>query len=419
MHPFLNATRRRCRSSVATVSAALFSVALLAAQPASAAITVFLDYNNFGTRLDELATAAGINAFQPAEVTQFRTNILAGVQSAYTGFDISFTETAPLAGNFETIRFGTTNANLDVLGTSQQLDFRNLNKNNIAQVFTRNFDPFVDEFDGLVQRNLQISQLSTALWSTAAHELGHNLGLEHCDCYGDRHITPANYGNTQRIQNTHIMATGISGANEIEREKVRTFNTLETAKLEYAEGLLATTPAALAEQGAAHGTLVTAQSVSFSSLTLSDVDAFTVLGGISAAGELDLYSFTASAGSIFTAHAISSSLTFRYGDVVNSNVALLDSLGNIILQNFTISLGPTTYAAGTVYSSDGMVIHVPIATTGTYYVQVGSGGGDPTGSYELFAYVTAAAPEPGVLSLLWFGGALGLARVRRQGRSEP
>jgi len=67
-------------------------------------------------------------------------------------------------------------------------------------------------------------------------------------------LRPPNFANTTGIQNTHLMATGASGLTTAQREVERKFGQLETAKLEFGEGLRAATPGAVNEQAGAHNT---------------------------------------------------------------------------------------------------------------------------------------------------------------------
>lgn len=179
----------------------------------SADVAVWLDFANFSSRLDELAVSAGIDPFSSAEQTSIRSSIQSRMAAVYWNFTISFTETAP-DGEYETVRFGSTTNNSNLLGQAEQIDFLNLNKHNVADIFTANFAFILDEFSGSVNRDQQLDQLTAALAGTAAHELAHHLGLQHFDAYGDDRIGPENYGNTQGYQNEHIMATGSTGLTE-------------------------------------------------------------------------------------------------------------------------------------------------------------------------------------------------------------
>jgi hypothetical protein len=395
------------RRTTRPLLAGLALLAVLAASPGRAAVTVFLDYTNFPTRLNELAGDAGVALFNAGEQAQIRANILSHLQTMYSSYDMTFTETAPVAGNFERLLFGATTANVNLLGLAQQIDLRNANKNNSADVYTRNFAFHINE---PLARADQITQLSRGLSYVAGHELGHNHGLEHADAYARPGITPSTYANTGGIQNEHVMATGPTGINEAQREQPKTFSTLSHVKLEYADGMRPTTPGVIAEQGAAHGTIATAQALTLTPLPISGVDAFFVTGNIGASGEFDFYSFTALAGSSFTAHAISESI-FSAAQNVDTVLTLFDPGGNMLFEVDDIRFGSSTYNSGALYDGDSLLINIPLLTTGTYTVRV-RGFNTDTGQYNLVGYV-AAAPEPAALTLLVCGLLLTTRRRKR------
>jgi hypothetical protein len=390
----------------------LVAISALSA-PTQAEVTVFLDYTEFSLRLDELAAAAGVTPYDVGEQATIRANILSDLQSMYASFDMRFTETAPVTGDYERLFFGSETGSTGLLGLAQEIDLRNLNKNNMADIYTRNFAFHVDEFSGLTNRAAQIAQLSRGLSNVAGHELGHNHGLEHCDCYARPGITPSTYANTGGLQNENVLATNMTGLDEIQREQPRMFSTLENVKLEYAEGLRSSTPDLITEQGIAHGTIATAQALTLTSLPISGVDAFFVTGGsIAAPGEFDFYSFTANAGGSFTVHAVSESL-FYYPHLVDTALTLFAPDGTMLFEQNDIWFSDSAYNSGMMYGTDSLLINIPLLTTGTYTLRV-RGSNNDTGQYNLVGYVAsaAAAPEPTSLAFC----ALGLfGLVRRRG----
>lgn len=320
----------------------------------SADVAVWLDFTNFSSRLDELAVSAGIDPFSGAEQTSIRSSIQSRMAAVYWNFTISFTETAP-DGEYETVRFGSTTNNSNLLGQAEQIDFLNLNKHNVADVFTANFAFILDEFSGSVNRDQQLDQLTAALAGTAAHELAHHLGLQHFDAYGDDRIGPENYGNTQGYQNEHIMATGSTGLTEQGREQDRTLATLELAKLEYADGLTNHTPPTYLEPSGVHNTPATAPSLPFTYLPIAGVYGFNMIGSISTAGEYDYPSFTGQAYQRLTANTLSQVL---FSDPVNSYLALYGSDGSTLLAaNNDLYFSGNTFNGGTYYSDDSILLN--------------------------------------------------------------
>jgi hypothetical protein len=408
VHDFGTGTKSLKRRFSGTIAAAALALTFLCSlQEAQAQATVFLDYTNFSTRLSSVATSAGINAFTGAEETQIKAGILSQLQTAYAGFTVNFVETAPVSGNFQTIRLGATTSTAGLLGLASRIDFRNLNLNDTADIYTANFAFIVDEFSGGTNRVQQLSQLTTALANTTAHELGHNCGLEHCDCYATPGITPSNYNNTGGVQNQHIMSTGPTGISEAGREQPLTFNRFEKAKLSYAQGFLATTPTSIIETAAVHNTAATAQAISFTNLSVAGVLGANVLGSISAANQLDFYRFSGVAGQQLTMHLISDSLSDRYANVLDGMLALFDSGGTSLFNDDDIEFTGTAFNTNNAadnYSLDTMLVNFTLPTTGDYFIRA-SGFGTDTGNYELFSILTpvpasVVAPEPGSLCLM-------------------
>jgi hypothetical protein len=380
---------------------------------------VFLDYTNFQTRLNQMTTAAGVTNLSAAEVATIQSGIMSKVGTIYNGFTISFTQTLP-TGNHETVTFGNT-ATAGTFGQAQEIDFRNLNPNDVANVYTGNFGFAVSS---TVPRDQMISQLTTALAGTAAHELGHDLGLQHGDSYGDPGITPANYSNTAGIQNTHIMATGSTGITNAQRETDRSFSKLELAKLEFGQGLTSTAHTALTETTSAHGTTATAQAVTLQSLPISGTNGAVVLAAIAATGEKDYYQFTATAGMLFTANIISDVLTGRYAKSVDTIITLYGPNGTTVLAtNDDTQYDGNSFngSTNTIQTSDSFILNATLPSDGTYYLMVQAYGGD-IGSYELFLDEynpnQASVPEPPTFVLTAAGLAACVVVVRR-GRGRP
>ena len=146
-------------------------------------------------------------------------------------------------------------------------------------------------------------RLEIAIGDTAAHELGHSFGLNHQDDYGDPGITPANYHATGGIQNTHIMASGVSGLSD-DRSTPRNFGQLEIAKLAQGNLLPGFAPNLIADSGDTHTNLATAganaaEPINFKYLPQANESVVTITGGnIGAVAVHDVYSFTASAGAV-------------------------------------------------------------------------------------------------------------------------
>ena len=423
MSPVSAAPRLR---PAAFFAAAIALCPLAAGLPAFSATpqNVFVDFARFGTRLNELAADQGVTAFSLAEQTQIQNNIVTNLQSIYGGYTVNFSQAAPTSGPFETLSFSNTTTQTGLFGISDGIDYRNLNQSNTANIFTRSFGYALAGFSGSNNRAGQISNLSIGLSGTGAHELGHNLGLQHFDSYGDDGITPANYSNTGGRQNTHIMATGQTGINSAGRLTPRTFNTEEKAKLEFAQGLSLNPPPIIAEQAAPHNSLLTAQTVAFAALPISGVNAFSLTGGLTAAGQTDYYAFSGAAGSKFTASLLSTIFSdARASSTVDSILTLFNASGTQLFLSDDVSFAGNAInlnAAGGTETSDSAILNYILPTTGTYYLRV-SGFNNATGNYELFAYggsiaPAAGAPEPSTLLLMGSFGMVSLGVVRRRKR---
>lgn len=394
--------------------------ALYAVSPASARITAWLDYTGFDARLGELAASAGVTPYSANEQAQLRANIFSDLNTIFGDYDVLFTETRPASGDYERLLWGQTDG-AGTLGLADRIDVRNVNKNDVSRIYTANFAFFVDEFNGFDNRAAQIAQLSRGFAGTAAHELGHNVGLEHCDCYGCREITPANYANTAGLQNRFIIATGGTGLNENGREALRTFSEWERVKLAYADGVSRFVPPVLAEQAIAHGSLATAQVLPLTNLTTTDAASALVTGAVALPGEADFFSFAALAGETITARVLSSVLRDRLTPF-DTLMRLFSPSGTLLISDDDIEFAGNAFNSGTRYSTDTFFVNIPVAQTGTYTLAVSAFTGAATGQYELLVarqgvlpVIVPEAPAPVLLMMGIFGAWLHLSPRRNRG----
>lgn len=408
--------------------AALFSAAFpLASQ---AAVVVYVDFtsdvrdgtaggsaNGTADWIDELnqATAdAGVANFSAGERTTIQSNILSQLATMYSGYDITFTTTSP-GGSFDTLTFGTdeVTAGVGVLGFAP-LDIGNTAVNT-ASMAPRNFNFFIESGDA---RATQIAEISRGFSGTAAHELGHSFGLLHHHAYGDPGITPANYANTGGIQNTHIMATGPTGLTEIERETARTFSGFSRVMLDITGGTvfggnsLVTAPIIeVNETGDIGNTTGTAQAMTFSTGESSNYQIALRRGDLDGSGaDADLYSFTITSPSLFSAHLYS---TVFFATPFDGALTLLASDGTTVLAtNDDVRFSGNAYNSGAVDLIDPFLNNIVLNALGTYYLRVSVVASGAIGDdYELVAAYTSI-PEPASLAMLALGSVL-IVRRRR------
>jgi len=392
---------------------------------------VFLDYTNFGARMTELTSAAGITAFDAGELATIRAGIKSGLENSYQGFTgFTFTESLP-AGAHPTINFGLS-AGAGSLGVADHIDFLNLAPNDTARVFSGNFGFIVDEFSGSVNRAEQISQLTAALTGTAAHEFGHNLGLRHHDAYGNLVFDGTPIG-TGGLQNQSIMATGSTGLNEAGRETVRDFSLNSVAKLAYAAGSLATNPTAITEAVDAGATLASAFSLTledklpegiltargFAATRFAEV----VVGSLSSAADVDIYELFLPQNFDLSWSEITVDVNNDYpsgSSMTNANtfIELIDSMGNIIAADDASRYSSTTFGSGN--SGDGFdpaIFRVPVTNGERYFVRVSSEA-NGFGDYQLLVHADGMTtiPEPSSLAACSVGLVAFLAYRRRKQR---
>ena len=410
------------------LSVALLSILLAANVPSTAhgALSVFIDFTSDigngaggsanGTadwidNLNVIATASGIALFSPGERTTIETSIKSQLETIYAAYPaVTFSPVLP-GGPHERINFGAFDATPGSLGIATGLDFMNLfastgTEATAARVFSNNFAFFVESGD---PRATIISELTTALAGTGAHELAHSVGAQHHHSYGDPGITPANYANTGGIQNTHIMATGQTGISEAERETPRTLSQWENLMLESAGGAISglhgvtgTSLAAtvLAESdsftaGDIGGTPAAAKALSLSFLPVSGLNAANTVSTLSTDADVDFYKFTVTGVSRLLADLWSENL---YLNSFDGMLRLYDTDGTTVLASFdNTTYNGNAFNNGTHQGFDPSLLNISLPGAGTYFLEVSSVGNHDAssgGAYNLvFGVAAAAIPE--------------------------
>ncbi|QDT17015.1 PEP-CTERM sorting domain-containing protein [Alienimonas californiensis] len=407
---------RRC--TLALLTAAAWCVA----SSAPAGLVTHVDYSDFAIRLRQATDAAGVAEFTAAERAQIEANVLGGLRRAYADFDVTFQTNAP--GATERVWLGGPYVGGDVVyGEATRLDYRNQFDGDLAEVYTGNFGGFIEHFE---PRSQQIAELSAALTGTAAHELGHNLGLTHEDSYGSPGFTytglegPVDSGGAQ---NGRLMATGPTNLSEAQREVDRTFSRFSQLKLEFAEGLTATGPTpSLFEDLLPTDPLSSARQVALVAQSISGLDAANVIGTIGAALQEDLFVFE-----LFTSGELSAAtITTGLADAADTVLTVLNEAGTVLGRVDDTTFAGDLFGDGTSnLSRDARLYGLRIDGPGRYFARVeGFDGG--VGDYELLigfaadaAAGPAAVPEPGAWLLTGLALLGGVAVRRRRRRLAP
>ena len=319
--------------------------------------------------------------------------------------------------------------------------------NSVPKVATGNFNSALEPaFD---TRAESIQEISTSLAGTAAHELGHALGLQHHFAYSASGITPDNLNNTGGLQNQHVIATGGTGINEREREQAdRTFSPFSRVILDIAGGVTSqignfgrentsivdnpvfSDASELGTQNDAGDTFATAQQLSFQRGDTSGADISFIEADLDGgADDVDIFSFTLTGETTFTSHLFSEEL--RFAREFDPTLSLFDLSGTEIATSDDISYGGDTFDSDTIAgqvtgnaspSDDSFLFNV-VLDAGVYFLEVRASDVDISDnpfSGDQYFLVTSlvpsavAIPEPSSAALLTLALSSGLLARRRK-----
>jgi hypothetical protein len=385
-----------------------FVVSLVVLAASVEAENVWLNWTGAKPNIDIAWTNAGYGAGQAmttAEYDALRANVKSKMETHWSGFVATFMETNP-GGQFETLRLGSTTGSTGLYGQAERLDWRNRFKDDIANLYLANFGSMINA--GSFTRAQNLERFANAIAGTASHELGHNCGLQHYDCYGQDNINAPLYSGITGQQNDAIMATGSTGLSSFRRGLPRSFNPIELLKLEYADGFAPTLGTTIAETGSAHDTIATAQAVFGTPLPISSRSAVNVDGRIAFNGQSDFYSFETMVGSLITGNTFSA---FWESDTVNTVLTLYNNSGVQVATNTNIAFSGNSFGGAGTYSSDSIILNYQALYSGVYYMSV-RGNGSATGNYELLMAGANPVPEPA--TILALGAGIGILVRRRK-----
>lgn len=442
-----------CRRVCGLISnVCIFSLAigcgLFSGSVANAQVKVFLDFtsdvhdgagggaNSIPDWVDELgklAASAGITPFTPLERTGIETGIKSQLETIYSGYDITFSTVAP-SSPFDTLDFGKSSFGFTALGIAPR-DPANTASSQTGGIAPANFDFILDEFSGSAMRSTQISQITTALAGTGAHELLHSFGPAHHAAYSDSLITPATYGATGGHQNKYIMATGSTGLTEAGREVLRTLSPWEKAMLDISGGAagkigganlsLVSTPIVLDDSeetaGDAGSTFMTAKAMALSAGETSGMligfvagDPDGPPGPMGFMFDTDMWKISLPSAGLLNAEVFSTEIFGTFG--YNTNLTLFNSMGAPLAFNEDVMYSSDVFGTGATAQTDPFLLNIPITVAGDYFLKLTPTTGADVGASDAYWLAVGFSPVPEPSSAVLVLGAVLSMICRRRTR---
>ena len=365
-------------------------------------------YNNFGSptaattiaSLDQVVFLdfdSGTNG--SIDYTQdIRDQVQAQMALIYENFGVTFVQEIPTEGDFSTLVFNAGTPG----GLAEDIDFRNLNKNDNAVINIEGF--------GLTNTTDQIINASANI---GAHELGHLLGLRHHDAFGpigsgvpstlgffSDNFLPAFPGLREADETRrHIINTPALAGDVTDVLQRNWLGEREAIKLAFAASGNVTV-----ESLANNDTIEQAQALELGEIVVPNtiivgenadagdflVDAISVVGSFTFVDPVDYYSFEGRTGLAYSFEAISNA-TNRYADFdpVDPIITIFDSDFNIVNYFGTDARNDDDIEGGLF---DSHLFDLFLPEDGTYFVEVDTFSSGETGNYELFIQGFIASP---------------------------
>lgn len=379
--------------------------------------------------------------FTAANRQQIEANILADFRQIYDGYNLNFVTQQP-SGSHDVVYLGADN---DASGVASSVfgrasgDLGNIrtrtyptnpngNPSGVSRVYTGNFNGALEPAFNSLQQS--IDEISTSLAGTAAHELGHSLGLFHHFTYSADGIT-SDSQSTGGQQNQHTMATGSTGVSEAERESIQTLSPFSRVILDIAGGSQTFGGAAVVDNpvlsdnsevngGDAGDSLALAQPLSFSIGQSSGKEISFIEADLdNTSTDIDVYRFSTTVETTLTAHVFTSRLPGL--DNFDSVLELVDAAGRVISVSDDIGWSNDQFGDITIPADDdtgSFLVNLAI-DPGDYYLRVSTATTDIDAAAAVgdgYWLVTSLdrqfVPEPSSLLLVLLG-AIAMLRKRQ------